>query len=149
MMTNSVSESESGARRLDIRVRFWKIKMNSLFLAFRKAGASLAKYHLSLDHSFSCSLLGWLLLILQVSMGISSARSPDLSLNHPISAPPHHPQQAVSLRLSLHHGTERTIPGMVFEFLSHETVSFLWRKNHVYFGCTSRNLGEISNATKK
>lgn len=27
MMTNSVSESESGARRLDIRVRFWKIKI--------------------------------------------------------------------------------------------------------------------------
>ena len=72
---------------------------NLLFFGFRKPGASLAKYYLSLDLSFFRSSLGWLLLILWFSMGIFSAR-----LSDPFCEPPHShpPQQAVCVSLSAH-----------------------------------------------
>lgn len=150
MRTSSVSVSESGARRLDVRVRFWKMAIRilcSLLLGSQEQVlpniTSLWTVHspaLSLAGSFSSSRSQW----------ESPLQGHQTFLwTTPFLHPPHAPQQAVSLHLSLHHGIEWTIPGMVFELLPHWTVSFLWGKNHVYFCCTAENSGEISNATKK
>ena len=150
MMTNSFFESESGARRLDIRVTFCKIEIRilcSLLLGRQEQVlpniTSLWTIHspaLRSAGSFSSSRSQW----------ESPLQGHQTSLwTTPFLHSPHPPQQAVSLHLSLHHGTERAIPGMVFELLPHGPVSFLWRKNHVYFGYISGNLGEISNGTKK
>ena len=149
MMTNSVSERESGARRLDIRVRFWKIKIRilcSLLLGRQEQVlpniTSLWTIHspaLRSAGSFSSSRSQW--------ESPLQGHQTFLWTTPFLHLPTIHSR--LSLHLSLHHGTERTIPGMVFELLPHGPVSFLWRKNHVYFGYISGNLGEISNGTKK